>query len=167
MWYMFYGLKYLCNGLCRAVKGDGVANLFAFEGHVDRRLGADGEERLLRHWLCTAVGYQEFAGPDAEKEFLLVGDDDGTVLSAVERGKGYQLLQHPDAGVGVRQLFGIHIASPHHFGAVGVVAVHVGAIVIALLLGRLHLLFGGGGHLLLLGQAGLYDLCAMLLASHE
>ena len=47
MWYMFYGLKYLCNGLCRAVKGDGVANLFAFEGHVDRRLGTDGRKRKL------------------------------------------------------------------------------------------------------------------------
>ena len=106
MWWMFYGLKYFCDGLCRAVECDGVASFFAFECHVDGSLCADGEVGLLRHWLCTAVRHQELACPDAEETPLLVGDDDGTVFGTVERGKGYQFLQYTnDNGVMTRPIW--------------------------------------------------------------
>ena len=160
------GLKYFCNGLSGAVEDDAVALFLAFESHVDGRLGTDGEEGFLGYVLGGIVRDEEFPGSDAKEEVLTVGDDDGTVFGGLEGGVVEEFLQDPNACICIGELFGIHVARAHHFCTIGVVAVDVGSVFVALLLCRLHFLLGGGSQLLLLFKAGSDDLYAPLLPGH-
>ena len=93
-------------------------------------------------------------------------DDDGTVFGGLEGGVVEEFLQDPNACICIGELFGIHVARAHHFCTIGVVAVDVGTVFVALLLSRLHFLLGGGSQLLLLFKAGSDDLYAPLLPGH-
>ena len=162
-----YGLYYFSDGLGDTVESNRVAGAFPFESHINGSLCTNGEEDLLRDGFGRAIRNHELPRSDAEEEVLAVCDNDGSVLGFFKGGMVEKILQNPDAGIGIGELFGIHVASAHHFGTVGVVAVDIGTIVVALLLSRLHFLFGSVGQLLLLLKACLDDLYAALLSSHN
>ena len=150
--YLFYGLRL-------PVEDDAVAHLLAFQRSVDGRLGADGEIHLVAH--------HELARAYAEQEVLPVGDHTGAMLHHVKRRQLEQVLQVAHTRLGVAVLPGIHVAAAHHLGAVRVVAVHVGTVVVALLLRRVHLLLGNRSDMLLLFDAGAYHLLAFFFACHR
>lgn len=159
-------LKDGLDGLGAAVEDNGVAHFFALEGDIDRCLSRNGEKGLLRNVQWRLEGDEELPRTDAEEEVLKVGDDDGSVLCLLEGGQLAQLLEHSYVGIGVGELLRIHVSLTHHLGPIRVVTVHIGAVLVALLLGGVHLLLGHSGKMLLELEAGLDDLQTLFFACH-
>ena len=153
-----HGSKDFLDSLGLAVEDNRISDPLTPQCQVDGSLGRDGKPYL--------IPITEFAGPDAEQEFLLVGHHAGAMLDSIERRQFQEVLQVTHSRLCIAILACKHVSRAHHLGAIGVIAVHIGPVVVALLLRRVHLLFGYSSNMLLLLDAGAYHLLSFFLAGH-